>query len=172
MILETLEAYWAKVDRRDEDGCWIWKGARTTGGYGQISSRSTHRSRTVRALATHVALAIDGRARPQPNAVAMHSCDNPRCVNPRHLNWGTTTENMQDMWRKGRAGTQRRIAEAMDLAASNLPRRRGGLTKLDAKAVAYIRSSDKRTCDLARELDVSWTAIDNVRKGKVWKDVA
>jgi hypothetical protein len=63
MILNLLARYWTKVEKRGETDCWIWKGARTVHGYGQIGSATRH-NRATRVLATHVALAIDGRRRP------------------------------------------------------------------------------------------------------------
>ena len=39
---------------------------------------------------------------PAKGLVILHSCDNPRCVNPAHLSAGTSRENALDKARKGR----------------------------------------------------------------------
>jgi len=52
-------------------------------------------------LATHVALELAGR--PLPSGMwALHSCDNPCCVNADHLFAGTHKDNVSDMMKKDR----------------------------------------------------------------------
>jgi len=84
------------------NGCIEWQGYRGTFGYGQYrvmhSSRGTHR----------LSLSLFTE-KPFDDAVAMHLCDNPPCINPDHLRWGTASENSLDRHAKGRsvgAGTK------------------------------------------------------------------
>lgn len=47
----------------------------------------------------------------------LHRCDNPRCHNPEHLYLGTQSQNMEDMWARGRhKKPSRRIDEVAVLS--------------------------------------------------------
>lgn len=76
--------------------CWPWLGARTAAGYGYM--RIDDKTRT----ASQIALELAGRPAPEPGLFALHKCDNPPCVNPDHLFWGTHEDNMADQKAKGR----------------------------------------------------------------------
>ena len=94
-----VERFWDKVSPEPNSGCWFWIGAYNKDGYGSIFI-GPKRGRT--RLATHVSLEIDERSRPSKKHHALHTCDNPSCVNPSHLWWGTHSENMSDALKKGR----------------------------------------------------------------------
>ena len=97
------ERFWSKVEVASDDDCWIWTGARDSSGYGSIRDEVENGGR--RLVASRLSLIMhSGEIR--EDMYAMHKCDNPPCVNPNHLHWGTPEENVQDMTDKGRAAWQ------------------------------------------------------------------
>lgn len=87
--------FWSHVAIGAEDACWPWK-LRIHNGYGCVKIGGSE-------LRAHrVAWALARRQSPGPRVVR-HACDNPACCNPRHLRIGTQKQNLEDMWRKGRA---------------------------------------------------------------------
>lgn len=96
------ERFHAKVEIQPS-GCWHWTGARNVQGYGFIADR-TGEGRKRRA--THISLELDGRPKPDGKPYALHSCDNPQCVNPAHLRWGTAKDNAADMIARGKLNTR------------------------------------------------------------------
>lgn len=77
-------------------GCWLWTGALAPNGYGvtrDIRGRQT--------TAHRVSYELFVGDVPEKKIVC-HSCDNPRCVRPDHLWIGTQSDNLLDMYEKGR----------------------------------------------------------------------
>lgn len=92
-----MERFWEKVDKGGEDDCWIWTGNKFKDGYGSFSFRDRpHRAHRVSWIHFNGKRIPDG-------CYVCHSCDNPLCVNPKHLWVGTPTDNVRDMISKGRA---------------------------------------------------------------------
>ncbi len=89
---EQVVRFWAKVEKRSDDECWFWMASRDGNGYGQFLGRRAHRVSWS---------LVNG---PIPDGLYIcHRCDNPPCVNPRHLWADTPGANFRDMVLKGRA---------------------------------------------------------------------
>lgn len=78
-----------------DDECWPWQGKHGPSGHGQFSINNVHYG------ASRVAFYWDNHRWPVGGEVR-HTCDNPLCVNPRHLIEGTQADNLQDMVSRGR----------------------------------------------------------------------
>lgn len=88
--------FWERVRRGSVDECWEWTARRTVHGYGVFYVGR----RNVLAHRFSLSLAL---GRPIGDGLwALHSCDNPPCVNPSHLREGTRAENVSDMVARGR----------------------------------------------------------------------
>lgn len=86
-----------KVYRGPLTDCWVWFGARTLGGYGQIRIGGER----TKFLVHRVAFAMF-KGPLKAGQPLLHLCDNPSCANPDHLKIGTFKRNTWDMIGKGR----------------------------------------------------------------------
>lgn len=146
--------FWDKVDQIPCGGCWLWSSSLLPQGYGLFwldgKTERAHR----------LALTWEKGPPEQPDLQALHSCDNPPCVNPAHLRWGTSSENARDTRDRGRAV---------------IPDNRGenhGMSKLSEGDIFEIRFEHSHGAlqkDLATRYGVARSCISKVVNRKAWK---
>jgi hypothetical protein len=83
-----------KVERIESSGCWIFLGAKTKQGYGHFTwqYKQHYLHREVYRIYNHPYIV---------GYVIRHSCDNPSCVNPEHLELGSQRDNVRDSIKRG-----------------------------------------------------------------------
>jgi hypothetical protein len=95
------ERFWFYAPRRSAEECWEWGGPLTTAGYGWFKYKAVFYTAHKVSYRLNVGEVPDGLC-------VCHSCDNRKCVNPKHLWLGTQLDNVRDMIRKGRANPLKR----------------------------------------------------------------
>jgi hypothetical protein len=133
------------------EGCWLYQGALTTGGYGQFWWKGKNN----RAHRVSFQLSYGDV---DEYAIIRHKCHTPRCVNPAHLEIGTHADNMWDMVNAKRA------------ASGSL----NGNSRLNEHQVGQIISrhllENTSRAELGRAFGVSEVAINGILCGKLWRN--
>lgn len=153
--------FWEKVDKRGPDECWEWLGSKAGNGYGTFSAGS----REDIYYAHRLSWGIQNDHDPE-NSHICHTCDNPPCVNPRHLWRGTQSDNMKDMIRKGRGGGQ--------FSPEDVRGVKNVKAKLTPKKVREIRSRHAQgttQLEISKEYGVSRAMIGYIVRRDMWKHV-
>lgn len=154
-VMNYLE-YFRRRSKEDTNGCWIWQGSKKLNGYGQMgyhtrSSECAHRV---------AYLELNG---PLPSGhIVRHTCDNPACVNPKHLVSGSPADNIRDMQVRGRANY---VNACKGSAVAHL-------AKLNEAHVLEIRQrSNTPQKVLAQMYGVTQAVISKVLLRKTWKHI-
>lgn len=158
-----VERFWPKVQRTE--GCWLWLGAKRRRGYGEIGGDPS--TRTI--MAAH-RVSWELHFGPIPEGMDVcHRCDNPPCVNPAHLFLGTESANMQDASAKGRLRNPAVFRpEKLERGAG---RYNAKMTEDTVRTIRRRRAEGALLREIAAELGITFSAVDNVLRGVRWKHV-
>jgi hypothetical protein len=157
------ERFLSKIKKTQN--CWEWIASLDTGGYGSFWSKNKN------VLAHRYSYEFFNKikipsGRGYHGTCVLHTCDNPKCVNPNHLKLGSHSDNLLDCSKKGRIRDSRG--------------EKNGRNKLCNEDVIFIRknfikglnkSSRGNAKDLAKKYDVDFTLIHLIVKRKIWSHI-
>lgn len=133
--------------------CWLWMAGCRGDGYGAFTVADKKQ------VGAHRYSYVLAHGEIPEGMVVMHSCDEPRCVNPAHLSLGTNAENSADAARKGR----------------RLPGSRNHQSKLTEDQVREMRAKYAAggvpQRELAAEFGVSGALVSFIVTRKAWKHI-
>ena len=143
-----MDRFWKKVDTSGD--CWEWTAAKDPAGYGRFAINGENG----RAHRISWELSVG----PIPTKMCIcHACDNPGCVNPDHLFLGTYSDNMKDMWGKGRHTV---VVQAG---------RKNNNAKLADEDVRLIRKMRGPQREIAKQFGISQATVSLIKTGKAWR---
>jgi hypothetical protein len=122
----------------DVNACWPWTGC-LIGRYGRISTGTRDRNGRYGVERAHrVSYEIHNGPIP-PGLFVLHSCDNPPCVNPKHLHLGTNVDNMREAVERKRfpLGEAKATARLSEQQVCEMRRRLHAGERVGAVAGAY-----------------------------------
>ena len=146
MTKTAEERFWPKVKKKGQ--CLEWIANKNPKGYGRFWYKGHN------VFAPRMAWLLTGREIPNGLQV-LHVCDNPCCVDVRHLFLGTLADNIKDRDNKGNTA----LGE------------RNGNRKLTEKDVFAIRRSNKSMATLAHIFKIHKTQVWNIVKRHQWKHI-
>ena len=148
----TLDTIHGRCDEVGE--CWIWRGSLSHGTpYINIDRRSTSVRRFVANLL----------GRQTKNRYVTNCCGDLLCVAPDHLR--VVTRSQLNTMIAERTGYGKSLARSVKLAEAG--RRRA---RLSPELVQMIRESDLSAAQLAKQLGVAKSTVNDARRGDTWRD--
>lgn len=140
------------------DGCALWTAGTFSCGYGLFKMKCD--DGVFRARRAHrVAYELANNCCILPGFEVLHVCDTPLCVRADHLRLGTTQDNVQDCYQKGRQARGEKNSHAK-------------LTEAQVIAIRARHDQGETTIALARAFGLCHSAMSAVVRRETWRHVA
>lgn len=148
--MKNVRRYFSQRIKKVASGCIEWQGCCDGGGYGDMYCNGKLQK------AHRYSYQLFKGTIPRGFSVC-HTCDNPKCVNPDHLFTGTHSDNMKDMYAKGRGN--RPTGE------------KHHSHRLTWEQVRFVRDSKESSRQLGKKYGVTHQAILKIKNYITWREI-
>lgn len=145
----NLQDILAHTKRNEKTNCLEWQLSKDEG---YAKWRVNQKKITVSRLVCEL---IYGK--PEDGWLALHSCDNPPCLNPDHLRWGTMADNNQDKIDRARLKGERHP--------------RAKYTNAQILEVKKMIASGASTIEVCEQFGMSKETYFGIKSGRDWQNV-
>lgn len=148
MGIAIPKRFWDKVNKLSDEECWEWQAATNSIGYGYF----WHEEQRLCSAHSYSFIKHYG---PLPDTkIVCHTCDNRKCVNPKHLYAGTHLDNSRDATTRNRRN---------DPTGDNSVH-----ATLTYEQILEILKDNRSQVTIASEYGVSQGQISKIKTGKKW----
>jgi hypothetical protein len=143
------------IEVGNDADCWPWKGAIVVDrmGYGRFALGD----KSVRAH-RHMYILIHGPI--ADDLVVRHKCDNPVCVNPRHLTIGTQKDNIADREARGRSDDRRGTKHPL-----------ARLGDWEVRQIRRLAELGNKHREIAAKFGISRQHVGRITRGDGWRHI-
>ena len=145
----TKKRFFKYVNKKTTSKCWEWTGNTGDSGYGRFWD-------TKKIVYAHRFSYQKYKGKIPQGLNVLHSCDNRKCVNPKHLFLGTHQDNSSDMVIKNRQAKGEQVGRSV-------------LKETQVIEIKNLLFKNIPICKIAKKYNVGWTTIYNIKTNKSWK---
>lgn len=147
--------FWDKVQIKSDEECWLWTASVSSSGYGMFKRPAPGKLVTAHRHSFEIA-----HGAVPVGMLIMHSCDNKKCVNPKHLTLGTHLDNNRDCMSKGRDRKNSPKGERSRAAK---------LTQHDVQRIRRLYLDGEKLSDIAALFSINFRSITRICYGETWQ---
>lgn len=140
--------FWRYVLRTVPDSnCWLWLASVDGSGYGCLKDEKG------KLIKSHRFSYELHKGPIEKGLHVLHTCNNPRCVNPEHLYVGTNFDNILDKVAHGRQAKGEAIKTG----------------KLTTEQVYAIRAAEGTHREIAKQFGIAHQNVGEIKRGRAWR---
>lgn len=155
------------------DKCIEYDGYLNKDGYGVI--QGYHNGKKLHMLTHRISYQLYYNYNLKSEELVCHHCDNPKCINPKHLFKGTQNDNVQDKIKKNRQAKGSKNGRYIDGRCSDNKirhvRKYGSLELSQVLEIKILIGNKEKLINISKILNIPYQTVRDISCGRTYKNI-